>query len=107
LIGNNEFDRRIEMCNGVNEGTEIENIVKNLTRTARMLYAFENHYCQIVLVIAEKLCTDYIKDCILSRQCDWDEYNESCSDEVFAHFSGGAKKLTKEEFDIIQLGGRL
>jgi len=93
-----EFNHRIEMCNGVHEGSEIEDIIKNLTKTARMLHAFEDHYCQIVLVIAEKLCTEYVKDVLWTRQCDWEEYCEGCSDEVYAHFTGGAKKLTQEEF---------
>ncbi len=94
-----EFDRRIEMCNGVHEGTEIEDIIKNLTRTARMLHAFEDYDCQILLVIAERMCSEYIREEILCRHCDWDTYVECCSDEVFAHFTGGAKKVTKEQFD--------
>ncbi len=98
------FDRRIEMCNGVHEGTEIEDIIKNLTRTARMLHAFEDYDCQILLVIAERMCADYIRNEILSRQCDWDEYVESCSDEVFTHFTGGATKMTEDQFESLRKG---
>jgi len=94
-----DFDYRVEMCNSVHEGCELEDIIHNLTKAAKALHAFEDHYCQIVLIIAEKLCTEYIRDTIQMRQCDWEEYSESCSDEVFSHFTGGAKKFTQEAFE--------
>jgi hypothetical protein len=99
MLSQDNFDHRVAMCEGVHEGSEIEDIIKNLARTARMLHAFEDHFCEIVLVIAEKLCTDYIKDVLRARQCDWDEYVETCTDEVFAHFTGGARKLSQKEFE--------
>lgn len=98
------FDYRIKMCDGVHEGTEIEDIVKNLTRTARMLHAFEDHDCQILLVIAERLCQEYVRETLLARQCDWEEYEEACNDEVYTYFSGGAKKFTEEEFENLKRG---
>lgn len=94
------FDERVKMCDGVHEGTEIEAIIKKLTQTARMLYAFEDYDCQILLIIAERMCSDFLRNDVLSRKVgDWEYYRDCCSDEVFAHFTGGAKRIaTEEEF---------
>lgn len=92
------FNHRLAMCEAFKEGTEIEDIVKTLTVAARMLHAFEDFFCETVLMVAEQLCLDYIKNTIWSCQCDWETYDE-CDPEVYAHFTGGARKLSKEKYN--------
>jgi hypothetical protein len=93
------FEHRLAMCEkvAINEGTELGDILTALNQAARSLRAFNDIYSEMVLLISEKLCTEYIKDYIWAKQCDWEEYDE-CNPEVYAHFTGGARKLTYEEF---------
>lgn len=94
------FEHRLEMCKkfAITEGTEIGDIVSKLAEAAIMLWAFEDYDCQIVLITAERMCNNYCKDFLMGRQCDWEEY-ESWDSEVYSHFTGGARKLTQEEFE--------
>lgn len=94
------FDHRLDMCKAVAdyEGTEIGDILGNLIHAARQLHAFTDYQAEMVLLIAEQICYDYVHDVLWARQCDWEEYKDFDS-EVYAHFNGGAKKLTEEEFE--------
>jgi hypothetical protein len=92
------FYHRLEMCEAVNEGCELEDAIKNITRAARILHAFDDFHSEMILLIAENLCRGYVKGLLWTRHCDWDDYNE-CDPEVYAHFTGGSRKLTEEEFN--------
>ncbi len=93
------FEERIKLCNEVYEGCEIEDAIKLITEAARILHAFEDYDCQILLITAERLCKKFVQDVLVQIDCDYDEYLELCSEEAYSYFTGGARKLTKEEFE--------
>ena len=94
------FNHRLEMCAAVGEmeGTEIGDAISSLVNAARVLRGLEDDFhAESALLLAENLSRQHVKDWVWSRCCDWEEY-EACDPDVFAHFTGGAKKLTEEEF---------
>ncbi len=92
------FAYRLKMCRSVHEGSELEDIIQQLCYAANGLHAFEDHLSEIVLLIAEKLCTEFVKQEYLYRQAEWEEYDQ-LDPVVYAHFTGGAQKLSQEEYE--------
>jgi hypothetical protein len=91
---------RIEFCKklAANEGTEIGDAIKHLAYAASILNGISNDYeTHISLLMAENLCRQHI-EWLRSGAPDYEFYNEM-PDDVFSHFSGGAKKLTEEEWE--------
>lgn len=91
------FEHRLAMCEAFEEGCELEDAVKSLTTAASILHAFDDFHSEMILLITEDLCRGHIEGHLLSGDCVWEEYNDY-NPEVYAHFTGGAKKLTEEEF---------
>lgn len=92
------FEERIDLCNRVNEGCELEDAIKQITCAASILSDFSYYEHEALLLIAENLCRGYVKNNLWARDCTWDDYNE-CPEDVYKYFTGGARKLTKKEFN--------
>jgi len=89
-----DFDlhRRL-MCEYIGnfEGTELGDGISNLCHAVSNLGGIGcDHEAQIALLLAEKLCREYVE--YLRKGNAPDEYDE-ISIEVFKHFTGGANKI--------------
>lgn len=92
-----QLNERINLCSKFDEGTEISDAVSSLVTAARVLNGLaDKHNAQLALIAAEKVITDYV-EWLRYDSGDYDLYQELDND-VFVAFSGGARKLTKEEF---------
>jgi hypothetical protein len=92
------FDHRLAMCEAFVEGSEVGDAVTALTRCVRMLAgSFGFHETQHVLLVTEKICEDYVE--YLRSGCDDFEEYDQFPIEVFKHFTGGAGKLSEEEYN--------
>jgi hypothetical protein len=95
------FDHRLEMCEAFVEGTEIEDTIRSLTQSVRMLGGIGwEHERDLVLLIAEKVCKDHV-EWLISDCYDFEEYDRFPID-VFKHFSGGAFKMDEEQFNKLR-----
>ena len=88
--------KRIEYLAKFNEGTEIGDIVREAAVLARMLLD-DRPNCIRVILVAEDYARLHCEE-LKHRGCSWEEYDEFDSD-CYTWFLGGAKKLTKEQFD--------
>lgn len=87
---------RLQMCHDFCEGTEIGDAVEALLHAIDRLQSIGNtERADVVLVLAEGVCRDYVT--WLQNECsDYDDY-QRFPDKVFEHFSG-EKKLSKKKF---------
>lgn len=94
------FNERLEMCKNVEEGCELGELFTSLHGSVRAaLSASDDFTAELLLVILENIIRTYVRDILLSRYCDWEEYKYGATPEAFTYFSGGAKKMTEEEFE--------
>ncbi len=92
-----KLNERINLCSQFDEGTEISDAVSSLVIAARTLNGLsDQHNAQLALIAAEKVIADYV-EWLRFDNGDYGLYQE-IDEEVFVAFSGGAKKLTEDEF---------
>lgn len=94
---NRSFAHRLAMCSAVNEGSELGDAIRAFCHAASAARsASADMHQEMALLLAEELCRDHVN--WLRHQGEWEEYNE-CHPDVYAHFTRGARKLSKEEFE--------
>jgi len=90
---------RIDMCTEFSqcEGTEIGDALGALCVAARVLNGLaDDYHAQITLLTAEDICRKSLE--WIRNEADYETYSD-IPDKVFAHFAGGAKKLTEKEWN--------
>lgn len=86
------------MCEAFVEGSEIGDCVETLCSAIRCMSGISlDHEAQLVLLAAENVCRNFIE--YLRTEGDSYEEYEEFPEEVFKHFTDGARKLTQEEFE--------
>lgn len=91
---------RIALCAkfAQHEGTEIGDAVGNLATGARILNGLsDDHHMELVLLAMENICRLHIT-WLRDESPDYETYEEMPKD-VFAYFTGGARKLTRQEWE--------
>lgn len=89
---------QIELYYRFNEGTELEDAVQSLTLAASTLSGInQDDKAEIILIIVRMLISEYI-DYLRFSCLSWEDY-KVIDDELFKYITGGANKLTKDEYE--------
>lgn len=89
---------RLEICEKFVEGSEIGDCVTAMCRAIRQLLGISaDHEAELVLLACEHMCRNYV-DYLRTNKDDYEEYRDFPV-EVFKYFTGGANKLTEEEYN--------
>ncbi len=89
---------KYELYEKFNEGSELGDAVSALLNAGHTLSGIGcDHELALVTLTVEKLMRDYM-EMARNREFDWEEY-EDINENLYAYLLGGARKLTKEEYE--------